>query len=116
MLELALQQAWQQLEAAGERPDQLLITGDLCQDESWGGYGRLRELLAASPFADLPSPWLLSGNHDHSLRLRAALGRRAVIAPTEIHCAGWQVPYKCITSCILELTASPWEHPGPPGL
>jgi len=91
MLRLALQQAWQQLEAAGQRPDQLLITGDLCQDESWGGYGRLGELLAASPLADLPPPWLLSGNHDHGLRLRAALGRRAVIAPAEIHCAGWQV-------------------------
>ena len=91
MVQLALEQAWQQLESAGQRPDQLLISGDLCQDESWGGYVRLGELLAASPLADLPAPWLLSGNHDHGLRLRAALGRRAVIAPAEILCDGWQV-------------------------
>ncbi len=91
MLQLALEQASQQLESAGQRPDQLLISGDLCQDESWGGYVRLAELLAASPLADLPPPWLLSGNHDHGLRLRAALGRRAVIAPAEILCGGWQV-------------------------
>ncbi len=91
MLQLALEQAWQQLESAGQRPDQLLISGDLCQDESWGGYVRLGELLAASPLADLPPPWLLSGNHDHGLRLRAALGRRAVIAPAEILGEGWQV-------------------------
>ena len=91
LLRLALEQAWQQLDAAGQRPDQLLITGDLCQDESWGGYVRLGELLTASPLADLPPPWLLGGNHDHGQRLRAALGRRAVIAPAMIACAGWQV-------------------------
>lgn len=91
MVRLALEQAWRQLEAEGLRPDRLLITGDLCQDESWGGYVRLGELLAASPLAVLPPPWLLSGNHDHGLRLRAALGRRAVIAPAEIVEAGWQV-------------------------
>ena len=91
LLQLALQQAWQQLNAAGQRPDQLLITGDLCHDESWGGYVRLGELLAASPLADLPPPWLLAGNHDHGQRLRAALGRRAVIAPAVIICADWQV-------------------------
>lgn len=91
MFQLALEQAWQQLEAEGLLPDRLLITGDLCQDESWGGYVRLAELLAASPLAALPPPWLLSGNHDHGLRLRAALGRRAVIAPAEIVEAGWQV-------------------------
>ncbi|MCU0529142.1 MAG: metallophosphoesterase [Cyanobium sp. Prado107] len=58
-------------------PELLLISGDLCQDESWGGYVCLRQLL---------EPWptpvaLLSGNHDHPQLLRAALGRRAVVAP-----------------------------------
>jgi len=91
MLQSALEQAWHLLVADGLRPDQLLITGDLCQDESWGGYRRLAELLAASPLAALPPPWLLGGNHDHGLRLRAALGRKAVIAPAVVDCEGWQV-------------------------
>ena len=30
------------LEGQRERPDLVLISGDLCQDESWGGYVRLR--------------------------------------------------------------------------
>lgn len=58
-------------------PDLLLITGDLCHDESLGGYVRLRDLLA-------PLAWpvaLLAGNHDHPQLLRAALGRRAWLAP-----------------------------------
>jgi Icc protein len=58
-------------------PDLLLISGDLCHDESWGGYVRLRELLE-------PLAWpvaLLAGNHDHPQLLRAALGRRAGLAP-----------------------------------
>jgi Icc protein len=58
-------------------PDLLLISGDLCQDESWGGYVRLRELLAP---LDCPVA-LLPGNHDHPQLLRAALGRHAVLAP-----------------------------------
>jgi 3',5'-cyclic-AMP phosphodiesterase len=58
-------------------PDLLLITGDLCQDESWGGYQHLRELLQAWPTPVA----LLSGNHDHPQLLRAVLGRHAVVAP-----------------------------------
>lgn len=65
-------------------PDLLLISGDLCHDESWGGYVRLRELLA-------PLPWpvaLLPGNHDHPQLLRAALGRRAAVAPQRLEING----------------------------
>ncbi|MEI8251099.1 MAG: metallophosphoesterase [Synechococcus sp. ELA057] len=91
LLEQALRQAHDQLQAAGTPADRLLISGDLCQDESWGGYRRLEELLAASPFADLPPPWLLCGNHDHPLLLRAALGRQALVAPRTIETDGWQV-------------------------
>ncbi len=68
-------------------PDLLLLSGDLCQDESWGGYVRLRELLD-----HWPTPVaLLPGNHDHPQLLRAVLGRRACIAPALITCAGAQV-------------------------
>jgi Icc protein len=75
-----------ELAAAAEAgpPDLLLISGDLCHDESWGGYVRLRELLA-------PLPWpvaLVAGNHDHPQLLRAALGRRAWLGPRLVELAG----------------------------
>ncbi|MCP9790219.1 metallophosphoesterase [Vulcanococcus limneticus] len=67
--------------------DLLLLTGDLCQDESWGGYARLRELLES---LDLPVA-LLGGNHDDTVLLRAALGRRAAIAPTALALGAWRL-------------------------
>ena len=84
----ALEQAWCQAVAQlGQPPDLLLISGDLCQDESLGGYVRLRELLErwAVPTA------LQSGNHDNPGLLRAALGRRAWIAPAVVPLGGWQL-------------------------
>ncbi|MFQ6540012.1 MULTISPECIES: metallophosphoesterase [Aphanothece] len=79
----ALRQA---LAGVPEAPDLLLISGDLCQDESLGGYGVLRELLQplGVPVALLP------GNHDHPLLLRAALGRCTRIAPALLRVGdGW---------------------------
>ncbi|MEB3350458.1 MAG: metallophosphoesterase [Cyanobacteriota bacterium] len=93
----ALSHAQAQLAERGDHPDLLLISGDLCQDETWGGYCRLRAVLR-----DLAWPVaLVSGNHDHPQLLRAALGRRALLGPArlrvghgtllllESHCAGW---------------------------
>ena len=77
LLRHGLAQALAQLRASGESPDRLLIRGDLCQDESWGGYVRLAELLPD----EIGAPLLMAGNHDHPQLLRAALGRRARIAP-----------------------------------
>ncbi len=85
LLRDGLRQALRQLEAAGASPDLLLISGDLCQDESWGGYAHLRRLLEAVP---LPVA-LLPGNHDHPQLLRGALGRRAVIAPQRLDLGPW---------------------------
>ena len=42
----ALAAALTQLAREDLMPERLLLTGDLCQDETWGGYVRLRELLA----------------------------------------------------------------------
>ena len=49
-------------------PDLMLVTGDLCQDESWGGYARLRRALrqqvrcsvasAACALGSLQRQWL----------------------------------------------------------
>jgi Icc protein len=76
-----LRSALDLLAAAGLAPDRLLLSGDLCHDESWGGYVRLRELLATALPAPLQRPLLLPGNHDHPALLRAALGRSAAVAP-----------------------------------
>jgi Icc protein len=91
LLRHALRQAHDQLQAAGLMPRRLLISGDLCQDESWGGYRLLARALAESPFAGLDSPLLLAGNHDHVLALRAALGRQAVLAPALLDWGSWQL-------------------------
>jgi Icc protein len=76
-----LEQALAQLSAEGLQPDALLLSGDLCQDESWGGYVRLAELLRQPAAAALGPALLLAGNHDHPQLLRASLGRQARIAP-----------------------------------
>lgn len=86
LLRHGLQEALGQLRALGETVDLLLISGDLCDDESWGGYVRLGELLEALP---LPVA-LLAGNHDQPALLRASLGRSVVIAPALVRCGhGW---------------------------
>ena len=77
-----LHQALRQLEASDPLPDLLLISGDLCQDETWAGYARLRQLLESWPTPVA----LLPGNHDHPQLLRAALGRRALLAPALLSC------------------------------
>jgi Icc protein len=82
-------QALSQLE--GQRPDLLLISGDLCQDETHAGYVRLREFLEAEVLpAGIPVA-LLPGNHDHPTLLRAVLGRRALIAPAVVALGPWQL-------------------------
>jgi Icc protein len=77
----------QSLARLPQPPQLLLLSGDLCQDESLGGYGNLRRLLEplSIPVALLP------GNHDHPQLMRAALARRAVIAPALVEVAGGRV-------------------------
>ena len=81
-----LRQALSQID---QPPDLLLITGDLCQDESWGGYRRLQEALEdVEPLREVPLA-LTPGNHDHPALMRSALGRRAVIAPAALDLDDW---------------------------
>jgi Icc protein len=88
LLRRALQECLGRMETDGlAPPDLLLLSGDLCQDESWGGYARLRDLLGEW---DLPVA-LLPGNHDQPALLRAALGRQAVIAPARLRLGGWDL-------------------------
>lgn len=78
------------LQAGREPHDLLLISGDLCQDETWQGYVRLRGLLERRGQLGLPPVpvALLPGNHDHPALLRAALGRQAQIAPAVVELHG----------------------------
>jgi Icc protein len=85
-----LEKALALLHSRATPPDLLLISGDLCQDESLGGYARLRDLLQDWP-TPLPPLALLPGNHDHPALLRAALGRQAVIAPAELGLGSWRL-------------------------
>ena len=68
-------------ERALQNPDLVLVTGDLCQDESWGGYARLRRVLSQHVRCSVA---LLPGNHDHPLLLDAVLGRRWTTAPADL--------------------------------
>lgn len=88
----ALEQAWRQaLDQLQQPPDLLLLSGDLCEDESWGGYVRLRELLEQQLWPQGVPVALLPGNHDHPALLRAALGRSAVVAPALLPLADWSL-------------------------
>lgn len=86
-LHQALRQGLDQARQLGGAVDLVLISGDLCDDESWGGYARLRELLEIQ---SLPLA-LLPGNHDRPLYLRAVLGRRAALAPALLPCGAWDL-------------------------
>ena len=78
------------LRIEGTSPDLLLISGDLCHDESWNGYARLRELLGDLK-EQLPPVVLLAGNHDHPQLLRSVLGRHAVLSPAIHPLGGWHL-------------------------
>ena len=69
-------------------PDLVLVTGDLCQDESWGGYVRLRRALSQHVCCPVA---LLPGNHDHPLLLDAVLGRTWATAPADLLLQGVRV-------------------------
>jgi Icc protein len=86
-LAAGLRRALAQLKEEGVAVDRLLLSGDLCHDESWGGYVALRETLR---------PWsgpidLLAGNHDHPTLLRAVMGRRATVAPAAVALDPWHL-------------------------
>ncbi len=72
--------------ASSHSPDLLLITGDLCHDESWCGYVLLRdELQSLNPSTKVA---VLPGNHDNTFFIKAALGRHAFTAPADLNVDG----------------------------
>ena len=73
-------------EAKNYNPDLILITGDICEDETRSGYLQFREeLKCISKSAKIA---LLPGNHDNPLLMNKILSSCAIIAPAEIFCNG----------------------------
>jgi Icc protein len=69
------------------RPDLLLVTGDLAQDESRGGYERLRDLLlpAGVPTAVIP------GNHDDPALLGEVLEAAGIQVGGHVDTPHWRL-------------------------
>ena len=74
---------WQQAleQVNGLQPDYVLVTGDLCQDESWSGYSHLRDAMLNQVRCPIG---LLAGNHDHPLFIKEVLGRFCSTAPADL--------------------------------
>lgn len=67
------------------KPDLLLLTGDLSQDESAESYKRLRDLI--TPLG-IPSYWL-PGNHDHLPLMEQILRTDLISADKTFQLGGW---------------------------
>ena len=78
----ALRQARLSVGGTWGQADLLLISGDLCHDDSWLGYAVLRDLLSELQREQGIRIALLPGNHDHPQMLRAVVGRHGSLAPT----------------------------------
>lgn len=89
LLRQALAEALAMARQDGGEPDLLLISGDLCQDESWGGYVRLARVLEEMA-PSLPVA-LLAGNHDHIHLMRSVLARRGALAPCVLALGPWEL-------------------------
>jgi Icc protein len=81
----SLQRVLQQLAAENPKPDLLLLTGDLSQDETIASYEQLRTQVAA---LNLPTYWL-PGNHDRLALMKQALSTSPLSAQKTIQTGGW---------------------------
>ncbi len=79
----AVMQAVAQLQA---RPDLLLLTGDISQDETSASYAYARSLIA--PLA-VPTYWL-PGNHDQNVASIASLNGGSVLSDKSFSRGGWR--------------------------
>lgn len=79
------QQVFEQLQ--GDRPDFLLLTGDLSQDESWESYERLRGWI--TDFG-VPAAWV-PGNHDEPDRLAQVCSAAPFQTDRHLQLGGWSL-------------------------
>ncbi|WP_448571862.1 phosphodiesterase [Trichothermofontia sp.] len=83
----SLQRVLAHLQAHPPRPDLLLLTGDLSQDESPQSYDRLVDLLTP---LQVPSYWI-PGNHDHPATMQRCCDRAPLRSGKALQQAGWQL-------------------------
>ncbi|WP_448564317.1 3',5'-cyclic-AMP phosphodiesterase [Trichothermofontia sp.] len=83
----SLQGVLTHLQSQPVRPDLLLLTGDVSQDESPQSYDRLVDLL--TPLA-IPAYWI-PGNHDHPVTMAQCLDRPPLRSAKCLHQGGWQI-------------------------
>ena len=76
----------QQLERSTPRPDIILLTGDLSQDETEASYKKIVRYFAAT---GIPTYWL-PGNHDHVPTMKRVLDQPPVYADKSFYKGGWQ--------------------------
>ncbi|MGB7415386.1 MAG: 3',5'-cyclic-AMP phosphodiesterase, partial [Thermosynechococcaceae cyanobacterium] len=68
------------------RPDLILLTGDLAQDESPAAYQQIVQHLAP---LNIPTYWL-PGNHDHQPSMAKLLGQSPLCSDKIFQAGGWQ--------------------------
>ncbi len=82
----SLTKIMQQLERSTPRPDIILLTGDLSQDETEASYKKIVRYFAAT---GIPTYWL-PGNHDHVPTMKRVLNQPPVYADKSFYKGGWQ--------------------------
>lgn len=81
----SLQVILQQVRALPQRPDLLLLTGDLSQDGSPASYEMLRQMICP---LGIPTYWL-PGNHDEPEVMAQILTRSPISPQKSFHMGGW---------------------------
>lgn len=98
----SLQAVIDQVNALEQRPDLLLLTGDLSQDGTAKSYELLQEML--SPLA-IPAYWV-PGNHDCPKTMARVLTRSPISPQKSFHAAPWQIVlldssvFGCVHGCL----------------
>lgn len=82
----SFRQVLENLSSLNPRPDLILLTGDLAQDESSHAYQQLADYL--SPL-NIPCYWL-PGNHDDPLLMASILSQPPIFADKDIQVGGWR--------------------------
>jgi Icc protein len=94
----SLQSVLRQLECLPHRPDLLLLTGDLSQDNSPESYHLLETLIAP---LQIPTYWT-PGNHDCPATMARILTRSPFSANKSFHIGGWHLLLldSCVPGCV----------------
>jgi Icc protein len=76
----------QRLMGMSRRPDLVLLTGDLSQDETEGTYQKIVQRFTP---LEVPTYWI-PGNHDHLPTMQRVLNHPPILPDKVIECGGWR--------------------------